>query len=190
LDEINRCIACNQGCFDPIFDQKPVTCLVNARAGAEGKRTIEPATRKKKVMVIGGGPAGMEAARVAAFRGHRVSLYEKAEKLGGQLLLAAAPPGRGEFLSFVSYLETQMKVQNVAVHTRTEVTPEYVELEKPDVVVVATVSPAGQIPVKKWWSSAAGPSGWERRSSWPGKEPSTAIPSAFSWPTGLRLLRP
>jgi len=138
LDEINRCIACNQGCFDPIFDQKPVTCLVNARAGAEGKLTIEPATRKKKVMVIGGGPAGMEAARVAAFRGHQVSLYEKAEKLGGQLLLAAAPPGRGEFLSFVSYLETQMKIQSVAVHTRTEVTPEYVELEKPDVVVVAT----------------------------------------------------
>lgn len=138
FDEINRCIACNQGCFDPIFDQKPVTCLVNARAGAEGKLTIEPATRKKKVMVIGGGPAGMEAARVAAFRGHRVSLYEKAGKLGGQLPLAAAPPGRGEFLSFVDYLENQMKALNVAVHTRTEVTPEYVELEKPDVVVVAT----------------------------------------------------
>jgi 2,4-dienoyl-CoA reductase (NADPH2) len=138
FDEINRCIACNQGCFDTIFDQQPVTCLVNARAGAEGKLTIEPATRKKRVMVIGGGPAGMEAARVAALRGHEVCLYEKTEKLGGQLPLAAAPPGRGEFLIFVSYLKGQMKTLNVAVHTRTEATLGHVDREKPDAIVVAT----------------------------------------------------
>jgi len=138
FDEINRCIACNQGCFDPIFDQKPVTCLVNARAGAESKLIIDPAIRKKKVMVVGGGPAGMEAARVAALRGHQVFLFEKTEKLGGQLPLAAVPPGRGEFLTFVSYLENQMKNLNVAVRTRTEVTPEHVDREKPDAVVVAT----------------------------------------------------
>jgi len=138
FDEINYCIACNQGCFDPIFDQKPVTCLVNARAGAEGKLTIEPAPRKKKVMVIGGGPAGMEAARVAALRGHEVCLYEKKEKLGGQLHLAAVPPGRGEFLTFVRYLEGQMKKLKVAVHTGTGATPLHVELEKPEVIVVAT----------------------------------------------------
>ncbi len=138
FDEINYCIACNQGCFDPLFDRKPQTCLVNARAGAEGKLTIEPAARKKKVMVIGGGPAGMEAARVAALRGHEVCLYEKTEKLGGQLPLAAAPPGRSEFLTFLSYLENQMKNLNVSVRTRTEVTPEQVDLEKPDAIVVAT----------------------------------------------------
>jgi len=138
FDEINSCIACNQGCFDPIFEGKPQTCLVNARAGAEGKLTLEPASSKKKVMVIGGGPAGMEAARVAALRGHQVSLYEKSEALGGQLPLAAAPPGRAEFLAFVRYLEGQMKKRNVAVHLRTEATLRHVEMEKPDALILAT----------------------------------------------------
>jgi 2,4-dienoyl-CoA reductase (NADPH2) len=138
FDEINSCIACNQGCFDPIFEGKPQTCLVNARAGAEGKHTLEPASPKKKVMVIGGGPAGMEAARVAALRGHQVSLYEKTETLGGQIPLAASPPGRAEFLAFVRYLEGQMKKLKVAVHSRMEVTPRLVEMEKPDAVILAT----------------------------------------------------
>ena len=138
FDEINYCIACNQGCFDPIFEQKPQTCLVNARAGAEGKLTLEPASSKKRVMVIGGGPAGMEAARVAALRGHLVSLYEKAETLGGQLPLAAAPPGRAEFLTFVRHLEGQMKKLNVTVHLRTEANPGHVEMEKTDAVILAT----------------------------------------------------
>lgn len=148
FDEINYCIACNQGCFDPIFDQKPVTCLVNARAGAEGKLTVEPTTRKKKVMVVGGGPAGLEAARVAALRGHRVCLYEKGEKLGGQLHLAAVPPERGEFLTFVRYLENQLKKLNVAVHTRTEATSWHIKLENPDAVVVATGAEALQPDIK------------------------------------------
>jgi 2,4-dienoyl-CoA reductase (NADPH2) len=79
----------------------------------------------------------MEAARVAALRGHQVFLYEKTEKLGGQLPLAAIPPGRGEFLTYVRYLENQMKNLNVSVRTRTEVTPEHVDREKPEAVVVA-----------------------------------------------------
>lgn len=138
FQEINCCIACNQGCFDTLFDRQPVTCLVNARAGAEAKLTIEPAKHKKKIMVIGGGPAGMEAARVAALRGHEVCLYEKNERLGGQLSLAAIPPGRGEFLTFVNYLEKQLSKLNVVVRTRTEATPLNVELEKPDAIIIAT----------------------------------------------------
>ncbi|MBM4332902.1 MAG: FAD-dependent oxidoreductase [Deltaproteobacteria bacterium] len=138
FQEINYCIACNQGCFDTLFDRQPVTCLVNARAGAEAKLTIEPAKPKKKIMVIGGGPAGMEAARVAALRGHEVCLYEKNERLGGQLPLAAIPPGRGEFLTFVNYLEKQLSKLNVVVRTRTEATSLNVELEKPDVIIIAT----------------------------------------------------
>ena len=136
--EINRCIACNQGCFDTIFIRQPQTCLVNARAGAEAKRTIPPIGRKKKVLVIGGGPAGMEAARVAALRGHEVSLYEKEAMLGGQLHLAALPPGRGEFLTFVRYLETQLKKYEVAIYLNTEASSGRVEAEKPDAVIVAT----------------------------------------------------
>ena len=138
LDEINYCIACNQGCFDPLFERQPVTCLVNARAGAEAERTIAPAPRRKKIMVIGGGPAGMEAARVAALRGHEVCLYEKNERLGGQLLLAALPPGRAEFLTFVNYLKAQLDKLKVAVHTGIEVRPDHVAGKNPDVVIVAT----------------------------------------------------
>lgn len=138
FQEINCCIACNQGCFDTLFNRQPVTCLVNARAGAEAKLTIEPAKHKKKIMVIGGGPAGTEAARVAALRGHEVCLYEKNERLGGQLPLAAIPPGRGEFLTFVNYLEKQLSKLNVVVRTRTEATLLNVELEKPDVIIIAT----------------------------------------------------
>ena len=138
LDEIRYCIACNQGCFNPLSEDKPQTCLVNAQAGAEGKRIIQPALRKKKVMVIGGGPAGMEAARVAAMRGHEVCLYEKNETLGGQILLAALPPGREEFLTLVRYQETQIKKLGVDVHTGVEANLQDVERENPDAVVLAT----------------------------------------------------
>ncbi len=138
LDEINYCIACNQGCFDPIFEGKRVTCLVNARAGAEGRIKIEPAAQRKRVMVIGGGPAGMECARVAALRGHQVLLYEKRERLGGQLHLAAAPPGRGEFLTLIRFLAQELKRLGVNVQTGREATALTVDREKPDVVVVAT----------------------------------------------------
>ena len=153
LEEINTCIACNQGCFDTLFEQKPQTCLVNARAGAEGKLTLEPATRRKKVMVIGGGPAGMEAARVAALRGHEVCLYEKNDTLGGQIPLAATPPGRAEFLSFVRYLEAQMKNLKVRVHTAMEATAQDVEREMPDAVVLAT----GALPSVPALKGADGP---------------------------------
>ena len=148
FDEINRCIACNQGCFDTLFTAQPVTCLVNARAGAEARRALAPAARRKKVLVIGGGPGGMEAARVAALRGHEVVLYEKEGKLGGQLHLAAIPPGRGEFLTFGHYLETQLRKLNVVVHVGVEASPAQVEAEKPDAVIVATGARALTPPLK------------------------------------------
>jgi len=148
FDEINRCIGCNQGCFDTLFTAQPVTCLVNARAGAEAKRSLSAAPRRKKVMVIGGGPAGMEAARVGALRGHNVVLYEKGKKLGGQLRLAAIPPGRGEFLTFGDYLEARLKNLNVAVHLGVEASSLQVEAEKPDALVLATGAVALIPPLK------------------------------------------
>jgi len=85
VDEIVRCISCNQGCLDRVFTGKPVTCMLNPFVGRERDWEITPARAEKKVLVIGGGPGGMEAARIAAERGHRVFLYEKSERLGGQI---------------------------------------------------------------------------------------------------------
>ncbi|MHA1362344.1 MAG: FAD-dependent oxidoreductase [Candidatus Freyarchaeota archaeon] len=95
--EIRQCLGCNQGCFDHVFELKPIECLANAAASREAEYRIKPAAKRKKVLIIGGGPAGMEAARVAKLRGHDVTLYEKSNTLGGQLNLAAAPQDRREF---------------------------------------------------------------------------------------------
>jgi len=164
LGDIAPCIACNQGCFDRAFAGQPVGCLVNARAGREKELGIAPAGMRKKVVVIGGGPAGMEAARVAAIRGHFVSLYEKADRLGGQVNLIAACPGRGEFAELVTYLSRQLEKQSVQVLLGREATPEVIAEEKPDAVIVATgaLPTVPQIPgvdrenVVKAWDVLAG----------------------------------
>jgi 2,4-dienoyl-CoA reductase (NADPH2) len=115
-------------------------CQVNAALGKERELAIRPVENKKKVMVIGGGPAGMEVSRVAALRGHQVSLYEKASNLGGILPLAVMVKGEefDNIASFVRYLETQVTRLNIKVHLGTEVHPELVEEIKPDVVIIAT----------------------------------------------------
>jgi NADPH-dependent 2,4-dienoyl-CoA reductase/sulfur reductase-like enzyme len=99
---------------------------------------IAPAARPKKVLVAGGGPGGLEAARVAALRGHKVTLYEKQPKLGGQLNIACVAPMRQELAMWITYLSTQVKKLGVKVELETEVTPELIAAEKPDAVVVAT----------------------------------------------------
>ena len=138
FDDIRRCIACNQGCFDSLLGFKSISCLYNVRAGRESELKIKKAKKKKKVMIIGGGPGGMEAARVAALRGHDVHLFEKTDVLGGQLRYAYIPPGREEIVNVISFLENQIKKLNVNIELSNKVDTVTINKMKPDVVIAAT----------------------------------------------------
>jgi len=138
LEDIIPCIACNQGCLNGLFTLLRLTCVLNPTVGREKEMALIPAERRKKVLVAGGGPAGLEAARVADQRGHEVTLYEKTSKLGGQFNLAAVPPRKQEFAKAIQYLSTQVGKAGVKVELGQEVTPELVDEVKPDVVIVAT----------------------------------------------------
>jgi thioredoxin reductase len=140
LDEIRKCIGCNQACIGFYQKNWPISCTLNPEAGREGRMGLVPATKVKRVMVIGGGGAGLEAARVAALRGHQVTLYDKDESLGGQLNIASKIPGRIDFAEAVRYYSNQMKLLGVEVVLGTSVTPELVREKKPDAVIVATGS--------------------------------------------------
>ena len=135
--EIRSCIACNQGCFDHVFQGQPVGCMVNARAGREAETVVKPAETKKKVVVVGGGPAGMEAARVAAERGHSVVLFEATGRLGGRVNQCAVPPGRKEFRTFRGFLAGEMTRLGVDVRMNAPADKATIDAEKPDLVVLA-----------------------------------------------------
>ncbi len=138
-EDIIPCISCN-ACFETGFAGLGLRCSVNAFTGREAELTIEPATKVKKVIVAGGGPAGMEAARVAAQRGHEVTLYERQNALGGQLIPAAVPPYKQELALLNRYLAHQLEKSNVQVKAGVVLTPELVEQERPDAVILATGS--------------------------------------------------
>jgi 2,4-dienoyl-CoA reductase (NADPH2) len=140
FDEIHQCTACGQRCVDAIFSRSVITCTFNPAAGREKQYALVAAAKSKKVLVIGGGPAGMEAARTLAMRGHKVTLFEKSTKLGGQLNLAAIPPGRGEFASAIDWLSRELYKVGVKVELGKEVDVEVVKKQKADAVVVATGS--------------------------------------------------
>jgi len=135
---IYHCVACNQGCFDRIFEYQPVTCLVNPRAGVERETEIKVSERQKKVLVIGGGPSGMKAACTAAERGHKITLAEKDKQLGGQLLLNRFIPGRSEFVSVASDLIENLHALGVDIALGIEIDSAFVKENDPDVVIIAT----------------------------------------------------
>ena len=139
LEEIIPCIGCNQGCVGRLMEQRlTVSCLVNPTAGREREMPLIQAERSKKVLVAGGGVAGMECARVAALRGHEVTLCEKSKRLGGQFYLAAIPPLKQEFTKAIRYLADGMTRAGVRVELGNVVTAQMVAERKPDVVIVAT----------------------------------------------------
>ncbi|OGR25570.1 MAG: NADH:flavin oxidoreductase [Desulfobacterales bacterium RIFOXYA12_FULL_46_15] len=139
-NEIVHCIGCAQGCFDNLFKLKHVECLCNPLAGYENRIRESRTAHPKKVMVIGGGAAGMTAALAAHDKGHSVSLYEKTGCLGGQLFLAAAPPGREEFAQFAGDLARQVRLRNIPVFLNQSVDEALVQAEKPDHIILATGS--------------------------------------------------
>ena len=138
FEDIRPCTSCLT-CFDIGEHAQPVHCQINAALGREREYVIKAAKRKKRVMVVGGGPAGMEAARVAALRGHDVILYDKEKTLGGSLPLAALVKGfeREDLLSLIRYLKTQITKLGVKINLGTEVTRSLIKEMKPDVLIIA-----------------------------------------------------
>jgi 2,4-dienoyl-CoA reductase (NADPH2) len=136
--DILHCVACGQGCFDNLFKMKPVECLCNPRAGYERQRELARADQPLNVMVVGGGAAGMCAATAAAGRGHRVTLHERGSRLGGQLFLAGAPPGREEFRELVHDLERQVALSGATVVLNSSVDAGLLDTARPDAVILAT----------------------------------------------------
>ncbi len=135
---IRRCIACNQGCLDAVFTLQEVYCTVNPLAGQESAIEITPARKPKKVLVIGGGPAGLEAARLSARRGHQVTLWEKLSRTGGQLHYAARPPGKEEFITLLDYYRHELSDAGVDVVLNCTATEKNILEFGADAVIVAT----------------------------------------------------
>jgi NAD(H)-dependent 7beta-hydroxy-3-oxo-delta4-cholenoic acid oxidoreductase len=138
FDDIAPCAACGLGCVGEQMKMRPMTCVINPSVGREKEMLLVPATRRKTVLVAGGGPGGLEAARVAAARGHEVTLCEKGAKLGGQLNAAAMAPTKQEIALWIQYLAAQVEKVGVRVELNQAVTAQLIEERKPDVVVVAT----------------------------------------------------
>ena len=140
LEDIRPCIGDLEGCWNRQRSGEPISCTVNPACGMEREFAIKPAERGKTVLVVGGGPGGMEAARVAALRGHKVTLWEKGNALGGNLIPASTPDFKQDYRRLINYLSTQIKKLGVATELNKEATLEQIQKTKPEVVFIATGS--------------------------------------------------
>ncbi len=138
ISEIRRCVACNQRCFDYVFQLLPVGCMVNPQAGKETETEIYPTDVPKKILVAGAGPAGCEFAVTAARRGHKVILCDKEDRIGGQVPWSADATHKHDFHYIFDYYRAVLPKYGVELRLATEVTPDLVAKEKPDLVIVAT----------------------------------------------------
>lgn len=136
-DRIRPCVSCNH-CIWTLFQQKDLTCFQNASLGYERDCEIHPLQKPRRIVVIGGGLAGMEAARVARKCGHQVTLFEKESRLGGQALLASVPPHKKTLEKTVRWLAQELEIEGVDIRLNSEVNVKHIEEQKPDIVILAT----------------------------------------------------
>lgn len=139
-DEVIRCIGCLQGCIGENGKGNGIRCLVNPLTGMEDEYDLTPAEKAKQVLVIGGGIAGCEAAISAALKGHKVTLIEKNDRLGGQWIPASVPIGKSEFTSFLCWQKSMLEKMHVQILLNTTADAELIKLYEPDTVIIATGS--------------------------------------------------
>lgn len=164
IQDIRYCVKDNKGCLGRLNQSKALGCIQNPEIGHEpltGEDTLTAAIKKKKVMVIGAGPSGMEVARVACERGHAVTLYEKEDDVGGQINLIGKRPGRETMPGVIRYLKHMLDKLEVSVHTGVTITPELILKENPDVVVIATGSTPITKPFPGNYDAPSVISGWD-----------------------------
>lgn len=146
--DIRYCVACNQGCIDKVFLGQGVNCLVNARAGFDKERKIEKAAQAKNVVIIGAGPAGLEAARVSRLRGHNVTIIDKANKIGGKMETLSMPPEKATFLFFRDYLYNQFIRLGINFVQKDVESAKDIKDLTPDAVIIATGASQTVPPIK------------------------------------------